>query len=707
MKQPFKTLTALALVLALAAGPTALPETAKAATTGASLPDLPAYGGLKWSYQAGTGFSNALTPPTVAGDAVFVGSGNKIYRLDRETGALSGTATLADTFGFATAALTYAADVDGRNVLFAPISEGRVQAVDADTMESLWVTETLLGQSCLARVVYDQGYIYYGTWRTETGEGKFLCYDTTDPNPASPTETKTKTWQVAKTGGFYWSEACVAGDTVVFGSEDGLSGYTSPTSLVYSCMKGGDFAAAGKSAADSPVLDSVGTTGDLRSGVVYDALTDAYYFTSRAGLLYKAVLEADGTFPETGALKSLSLGGVTTGTPAIWQGTLFLGVQGPTPYGADGHSLRAVDGASMTQVLSAPTPGFVQAEPLLSTAAAGSGKLALYLTFNQLPGGIYLATLSKDGDSWSLVPERTGMLFTPPLGMQNYGISTLASDDAGNLYYKNDSCNLMAVKAGYMLESRSSAGGTIEGTATVAAGESYTFHMTPATGYMRVDTLVDGTSLGALESHTFSAVSAPHWIKPVFAPVTTPTPVSAVSAGYSSVKLSWASAPGVTTWQIFRATSATGTYTHIASVPAGTLSYTNTGLVTGKTYYYKLRSYYRGTTGLATLSALSAGYKSAAPRLATPSITTTPGTDRIKVAWKAVAGAQGYRIYRKTSATGSYSLVKIVTSGATTSWTQYGLVTGRTYYYVIRAYRVVDGTTQYSFLSNVSAAKPT
>jgi fibronectin type 3 domain-containing protein len=107
------------------------------------------------------------------------------------------------------------------------------------------------------------------------------------------------------------------------------------------------------------------------------------------------------------------------------------------------------------------------------------------------------------------------------------------------------------------------------------------------------------------------------------------------------------------------------------------------------------------------LSALSAGYKSAAPRLATPSITTTPGTDRIKVAWKAVAGAQGYRIYRKTSATGSYSLVKIVTSGATTSWTQYGLVTGRAYYYVIRAYRVVDGTTQYSFLSNVSAAKPT
>ena len=93
-------------------------------------------------------------------------------------------------------------------------------------------------------------------------------------------------------------------------------------------------------------------------------------------------------------------------------------------------------------------------------------------------------------------------------------------------------------------------------------------------------------------------------------------------------------------------------------------------------------------------------------KLATPALTTASGVDKIKLTWKAVAGAHGYKIYRKTSATGTYYKVKTITSGSTVSWTNYSLTTGRTYYYRIIAYRVVNGKTYYSSYSNVSYRKP-
>ena len=94
------------------------------------------------------------------------------------------------------------------------------------------------------------------------------------------------------------------------------------------------------------------------------------------------------------------------------------------------------------------------------------------------------------------------------------------------------------------------------------------------------------------------------------------------------------------------------------------------------------------------------------PKLATPVLTTTAGVDKLKLTWKAVPGAYGYKIYKKTSATGSYYWVKTISGGSVTTWTNYGLTTGRTYYYKIIAYRVVSGKTYYSSYSNVSYKKP-
>jgi hypothetical protein len=692
----------------------------KAAVTNSAPPNAINYGALKWSLNLGTGYTNAPTPPMVHDTYVYVGMDQTLYKLNKDTGEIVAQMTLADSFGYATAALTYAKTPDGKNVIFAPISEGIVQAIDADTMTSLWVTSPTWtgdkkpGLSCLSRVIYDNGYIYHGTWYTDTGIGYFYCYDTTDVTPSITNEAKLPTWRVNHAGGFYWSEADTSGNYVLFGSEDGSNGstVTESTASIYSCLKGGDFVNAGKTPSDSPVVDMDVVNGDVRSGVVYDDKTQAYYFTTRPGTLYKRTLNTDGTFANSTEPESfMTLGGVTTGTPTVYKGKIYIGTQGPTPFGSTGHMVKVIDGATMVIESSGTTPGFVQAEMALSTAHEGTdtdgGALYLYMTYNQLPGGLYMMKITETVEGKKVIEQvGSGSLFVPPQTMQNYGISGVVADEQGNLYYKNDSCTLMAVKPGYALESIAAIGGTITKSTSVLAGGSFTFTQTPQSGYKIADLKVDGVSLGIRSSYTFTAVKAPHKIQSVFIYSTSPALTSAVSTGYNSIKLSWAKQPGVTGYEIWRATSSTGTYSRVTTLTATASTYTNIGLTTGRAYYYKIRGYYKNTAGGMVYSNLSTIAKGAIPKLSTPVLTTTAGTDRIKLTWKAIPGAYGYKIYKKTSATGSFYLAKTVTGGTSTTWTNYYLTTGKTYYYRMVAYRVVSGKTYYSNYSSISYKKP-
>jgi hypothetical protein len=71
--------------------------------------------------------------------------------------------------------------------------------------------------------------------------------------------------------------------------------------------------------------------------------------------------------------------------------------------------------------------------------------------------------------------------------------------------------------------------------------------------------------------------------------LSTPTNVTAMAASASSITVSWSAVSGATDYYVYRATSATGTYSRVGSAPSTT--YTNTGLTTGTTYYYKVSSY--------------------------------------------------------------------------------------------------------------------
>ena len=179
------------------------------------------------------------------------------------------------------------------------------------------------------------------------------------------------------------------------------------------------------------------------------------------------------------------------------------------------------------------------------------------------------------------------------------------------------------------------------------------------------------------------------------------TGLSAISSSYNSIKLNWTAVTDATRYIIYRATAPEGPYNYIAVLP-GT-SYVNSGLVTGTTYYYKIRAY----TLFDTIKVYSefSTVVSAKPIPTVPTGLTAISSsyNSIKLNWTAVTGATRYIIYRATAPEGPYNYIAVLPG---TSYVYSGLVTGTTYYYKIRAYTLIDTIKVYSGVSTVVSAKP-
>ena len=87
--------------------------------------------------------------------------------------------------------------------------------------------------------------------------------------------------------------------------------------------------------------------------------------------------------------------------------------------------------------------------------------------------------------------------------------------------------------------------------------------------------------------------------------------------------------------------------------------------------------------------------------IATPTLKVTAG----KSLANKVGGASGYVVYMSTTKDGTYSKVATVKSGATVKYTKKSLTKGKTYYFKVKAYRIVDGTYIYSPYSAVKSVK--
>lgn len=76
----------------------------------------------------------------------------------------------------------------------------------------------------------------------------------------------------------------------------------------------------------------------------------------------------------------------------------------------------------------------------------------------------------------------------------------------------------------------------------------------------------------------------------------------------------------------------------------------------------------------------------------------------MKLSWGKVSGAAGYQMQRYNSSKKTYTTIKTITNGATTSYKNTGRSAATTYQYRIRAYKKGNGKTTYSSYSNVVTA---
>ncbi|WP_407306763.1 cell wall-binding repeat-containing protein [Desulfosporosinus sp. SB140] len=161
-----------------------------------------------------------------------------------------------------------------------------------------------------------------------------------------------------------------------------------------------------------------------------------------------------------------------------------------------------------------------------------------------------------------------------------------------------------------------------------------------------------------------------------------PANLTATVAGSSQIYLTWNSVSYATSYYVYRATSASGTYS-VVGMPT-TTSYTDTGLSLNTTYYYKVQAVSSGgvssysSIAYATTTNSTGGLPSAPTNLAA----TVSGSNQIYLSWNPVSYATYYYVYRATSPSGPFTSIAVPT---TTNYTDSNVPQNTIYYYKVLA----------------------
>ena len=406
----------------------------------APLPTAAEEGTLYWANHIGSGFdADAVGSPILVDGDLITYAGNHIYRVDTVTGDVKAEGIMDHKSSFSITPPVYA---DG--MVFVALSNGTVQAFNAATLESLWVYTDALGGQPNCPLTVKNGYLYTGFWNSETGNANFVCLSVTDEDPGQAKEQKCASWYYTCKGGFYWAGAYVAEDFLLVGTDDGANGYTSQTSRLLLL-----------DTATGTVLDSwEGLNADIRSTVVYDSGSDAYYFTSKGGTFYSVRVSAERKLVNKWSVALQNgTGGVpmSTSTPVVYNGRAYIGVSGSgqfTPY--SGHNITVIDLNARAIAYLVNTQGYPQTSGLLTTAyEQENGCVYVYFFDNMTPGKLRILRDRPGQTVPDYVTDEAGRttayaLFTPTGEQAQYAICSPVADEYGTVYFKNDSAYLMA-----------------------------------------------------------------------------------------------------------------------------------------------------------------------------------------------------------------------------------------------------------------------
>jgi fibronectin type 3 domain-containing protein len=172
----------------------------------------------------------------------------------------------------------------------------------------------------------------------------------------------------------------------------------------------------------------------------------------------------------------------------------------------------------------------------------------------------------------------------------------------------------------------------------------------------------NGTTLSYVENSVLQTI-----------PPAVPENVHIAEASITSVQISWNAVYGATSYKVYRTTgSITASYVQVATTKM--FSWSDTSLVVGQPYYYKVSA----ISSTANESRQSEAVSIFMPpgNVRTSSITTVS----ITLEWNAIGGSSGYNIYRSNDENGIYDKVNTDTITGTV-FTDTNLVPDTGYYY--------------------------
>lgn len=366
-----------------------------------------------------------VSDPIYVGDCVYIAAGSKLLQIDAKTGETVREGALVAPIN-SIARMVY---VGGRIIV--PLSNGRLQALTADHLITMWMTPELLpnaqggAHQSLTTLTLGDGCVYYGTasadWNASYG-GFLRCIDV---------QTGKVIWsQENTTTGYYWSGAALAGSYVVIGDDSG--------------------AVIARNAKTGAEVSRVDVGARVRSTVVTSDGGKTLFAVSSDGVLHRLSLSDAGVLSETGKVKFAKS---STCTPTVSGGKIFVGGQSEAYtqvskwvkayYGVlaviDAKTLAAtqvstLDGHEFVGNMNGQaTSADIQSAPVVSVQ---NGETYVYFTANCNPGGVYRYRLGDTDAS---------LIYTPDASHQNFCMASITVGPDGTLYYVNDSGALFAV----------------------------------------------------------------------------------------------------------------------------------------------------------------------------------------------------------------------------------------------------------------------